>query len=161
MSYLFSIVVFGTFLLLAVAFDVHSASLQLGLVSYFLDLPSLVIVLIPALFFAAAATSWRGVGRGLRLVFGGGAKSSGAEVIESARMFRVFGNVSLLMGFLGTFVGAVLMLQNLSEISALFPATAVSLLTTLYGMELKLLCYVAEMSVRSRQADASASARGA
>lgn len=48
-------------------------------------------------------------------------------------LFRSIGSVAPAMGMVGTLIGLVQMLANLSDSSALGPAMAVALLTTLYG----------------------------
>ena len=52
---------------------------------------------------------------------------SGAEVVTA------LGNIAPAMGMIGTVIGLVQMLQNMSDPSSIGPAMAVALLTTLYG----------------------------
>ncbi|MGL4446712.1 flagellar motor protein PomA [Shewanella sp.] len=48
-------------------------------------------------------------------------------------IFRAFGDVGPAMGMIGTLVGLVAMLSNMSDPKSIGPAMAVALLTTLYG----------------------------
>ena len=58
-----------------------------------------------------------------------------------AKIFRAFGDVGPAMGMIGTLVGLVAMLANMSDPKAIGPAMAVALLTTLYGAMLaNMLC---------------------
>jgi chemotaxis protein MotA len=50
-----------------------------------------------------------------------------------AKVFKAFGDVGPAMGMIGTLVGLVQMLANMSDPKAIGPAMAVALLTTLYG----------------------------
>ena len=50
-----------------------------------------------------------------------------------ARTFKALGDVSPAMGMIGTLVGLVQMLSNMSDPKSIGPAMAVALLTTLYG----------------------------
>lgn len=50
-----------------------------------------------------------------------------------AKIFKVIGDVGPAMGMIGTLVGLVAMLSNMSDPKAIGPAMAVALLTTLYG----------------------------
>lgn len=50
-----------------------------------------------------------------------------------AKIFSAFGDVGPAMGMIGTLVGLVQMLSNMSDPKAIGPAMAVALLTTLYG----------------------------
>jgi chemotaxis protein MotA len=52
---------------------------------------------------------------------------------EGERIFRAIGDSSPAFGMIGTLVGLVQMLSNLSDPNAIGPAMAVALLTTLYG----------------------------
>lgn len=50
-----------------------------------------------------------------------------------SRIFKALGDVAPAMGMIGTLVGLVQMLSNMSDPKAIGPAMAVALLTTLYG----------------------------
>jgi chemotaxis protein MotA len=52
---------------------------------------------------------------------------------SSAQMFKVSGDAAPAMGMIGTLVGLVQMLSNMSDPKSIGPAMAVALLTTLYG----------------------------
>lgn len=52
---------------------------------------------------------------------------------RAAQVFAAFGDVCPAMGMIGTLVGLVIMLGNMSDPKAIGPAMAVALLTTLYG----------------------------
>lgn len=52
---------------------------------------------------------------------------------EDISMIRAFASLSPAYGMIGTLVGLVLLLQNLSDPSSIGPAMAVAIITTLYG----------------------------
>lgn len=52
---------------------------------------------------------------------------------KGAEIFSTFANYSPAMGMIGTLIGLVQMLQNMSDPSSIGPAMAVALLTTFYG----------------------------
>ena len=57
------------------------------------------------------------------------------------KIFRAFGDVGPAMGMIGTLVGLVAMLANMSDPKSIGPAMAIALLTTLYGaMMANMLC---------------------
>jgi chemotaxis protein MotA len=56
------------------------------------------------------------------------------RLAAAAELFEALGKISPAMGLLGTLVGLVHMLANLSDPSAIGPGMAVSLLATLYGL---------------------------
>jgi chemotaxis protein MotA len=53
--------------------------------------------------------------------------------IKGQQIFKAFGDAAPAMGMIGTLIGLVQMLANLSDPSSLGPAMAVAMLTTLYG----------------------------
>ena len=52
---------------------------------------------------------------------------------KGADIFMTFAAISPAMGMIGTLIGLVQMLQNMSDPSSIGPAMAVALLTTFYG----------------------------
>ena len=105
--------------------------------SYFFDVTSIFLVVVGS-GAMAAVTYGRASGRLLSALGGWffGAESdacSSKEHREVADMAIGFGQYALLAGALGTLIGQVQMLQNLSDPSAIGPALAVSLLTLFYG----------------------------
>jgi chemotaxis protein MotA len=52
---------------------------------------------------------------------------------NAANMWRSWADIAPAMGMIGTLVGLVGMLQNMSDPKAIGPAMAIALLTTLYG----------------------------
>ena len=91
--------------------------------SAFIDLPSIVVVVV-ASFFAALAMS----------------KGKFDE-----RTISLTGDAAVLVGWLGFLIGLVLMagdLKNLLANDAIGPAFGVAFLTVLYGYFLKLVCFM-------------------
>ena len=80
----------------------------------------------------------------------GGAKLvSISEANSVVRCLKVMGDVSMLMGILGTILGTVILLQNFQQITDIGPSIAVAAVTLIYGTFFKLLCYVAEQRLRN------------
>ena len=89
----------------------------------FIDLPSIVVVVV-ASFFAALAMS----------------KGKFDE-----RTISLTGDAAVLVGWLGFLIGLVLMAGNLKNLlanDAIGPAFGVAFLTVLYGYFLKLVCFM-------------------
>ncbi len=61
---------------------------------------------------------------------------------KGAETFATMGTISPSMGLIGTLVGLVQMLQNLSDPSSIGPAMAVALLTTFYGAILANMLFI-------------------
>lgn len=70
---------------------------------------------------------------------------------NGARVFKAFGDVSPAMGMIGTLVGLVQMLANLSDPASIGPAMAIALLTTLYGAMLaNMVCIPLNAKLKNR-----------
>lgn len=53
---------------------------------------------------------------------------------EDIRILKTFSSLAPAFGMIGTLIGLILLLQNLNDPSAIGPAMAVAIITTLYGM---------------------------
>ena len=114
---------------------VISIALGMGLgydLTTFIDTTSLIITLggaISLLLFS---------GINVKAMFKGVfAKNMTADELRAgARGWEFFGIYTLVVGALGTLIGLVLMLQHIDDPTSLLPATAVCLLTHVYGFGL-------------------------
>mgnify|MGYP000861928962 CR=1 FL=1 len=116
---------------------------------YFLDLPSLLIVLPVAVLFGISATSWRSFGRCWTYTLGGAKQVTISGASSVARCLKVMGDVSLIIGIIGTFINVMLLLQKMNSILNLGPYLSVASIALAYGVFFKLLTYVAEQRVRN------------
>jgi len=116
---------------------------------YFLDLPSLLMVLPVAVLFGISATSWRSFGRCWTYTLGGAKQVTISGASSVARCLKVMGDVSLIIGIIGTFINVMLLLPKMNSILNLGPYLSVATLTLAYGVFFKLLTYVAEQRVRN------------
>ncbi|MCP4750935.1 MAG: hypothetical protein GY866_08585 [Proteobacteria bacterium] len=140
MGYLVSVVVF----VLAIGFATQENLMLLW------NAPSLIIVIVPALAFSIATSSWRTFGRSWVLVFKSKAEATREEIGDVCALLNAFGNLCVLMGIIGFILGLILMLADLSHPSAIGPNMAVASLTVLYGIAFRFLCYAAEKRVNKR-----------
>ncbi len=129
--------------------DFASLTLDLSNGFYFLDLPSLLLVLPVAVFFGISATSWRSFGRCWTYTLGSAKQVSISDANSVARCLKVMGDVSLIMGIIGTFIGVIFSLNYLQQGANLAPAIGIAVVTLFYGFLFKLLSYVAEQRVRN------------
>ena len=133
----------------AAVVDFGNLSLVLSNGFYFIDLPSLLIILPVAIFFGISATSWRSYGRCWTYTLGGAKLVPISEANSVARCLKVMGDVSMLMGIIGTFVGAILTLNYLQLGADIAPSIGIAVVTMFYGFLFKLVSYVAEQRVRN------------
>ena len=80
----------------------------------FLDLPSLLLVFPVAVLFGISATSWRSFGRCWTYSLGRAKQVSISGASSVARCLKVMGDVSLIMGIIGTFIDVMLLLQKMN-----------------------------------------------
>ena len=119
----------------------------------YLDTISIILVLVPALGFSIAATSYRDLMQGIAMLLSNKKSSTPVQLTLSKHSFRVLGNVALLLGIFSTLVGIIAIAGNLPVAkfsTALGSAVAVALLTLYYGVALKIICYVAEQKLQSK-----------
>ncbi len=132
--FLISVVFFGSLTFLAMYLG--------GGVGAFMDLPSFIITLPPALLFTLAVTSKASFGQAFNIVLSGHADSL-KQVRTSLMVFSVLGNTSLWIGALMTVVGWIAIGSQLTDIEVFGRAFAISILTMFYALVIKLICYVA------------------
>lgn len=144
MAYLISFIV----LIVSIGIGVSASGGGPGNLVLLLDVPSLIMILVPAFAFSIAATSGKTTWVSFKTVFSGTPKVPREEAQEVQACLNVFGNVSLLMGIIGMLIGLVLMLSDLSDPNAIGPNMAVACIMTLYGSLLKFICFGVERGVR-------------
>ena len=124
-----------------------------GRLEMFIDWPSLILVIPPALAFGIAASSVDAYKNSIRLPFVDQQDVQEKEALGACQFLRVTGNTAVLLGVFTTFIGWVAMASNIdaAEFSGVFgPAFAVSVLTLMYGIMMKILCYTAEQKIQFR-----------
>ena len=142
------VIVFFVILTFAISFDPSTLSINLGYIMYLLDIGSLVIVLVPTIVFAIGAYSWETYGKTWSIPFGNPENCEQSELVEVNKCLNSMGNMSVVMGIIGTFIGFILILQNLQNIGEnLGPALAVAVITLFYGFLFKALCMFASSKV--------------
>ena len=125
-----------------------------GELSQFVNIPSLIIVVPPALLFARASVSAEVFKQAFKCLVDSKYKTSLESTKPHAKMFNVMGNSAMLMGWFGVVAGAIAMASNIEpEIfkDVIGPATAVCLLTLMYALIMKAFCYVAELSLMASE----------
>ena len=142
MAFAISLLIFIVAVILALVIDFADFTFQAVNLAYFIDVSSLVMVVVPAVSFAVASASFRELRTALKSAFVRKIPSDPADVRRSAAVLFVLGNISAFMGVLGFLVGVVLLLQNLSDPSQIGPALAIALIPLVYGTIIKLLCGV-------------------
>tara|TARA_B110001454_G_scaffold36356_1_gene35871 strand:+ start:258 stop:935 length:678 start_codon:yes stop_codon:yes gene_type:complete len=132
---------------IAAIFDFENLAFDLPIGLNFLDIPSLLFVISTSIFFGIAATSWRSYWRCWTYTFGSAKRVSIHDARSVARCMNVMGNSAWKMGIIGTLIGGALLLKNLEKINNVNEALTIAFLSLVYGLIIKLFCYVAEQRV--------------
>ena len=141
---------------IASSFDFMNFSLKASNLQFFVDLPSLIIVLLPTIYYAATVHGWGIYGNSWKALLGS-VDGIPKNQLEPTRLcLRDLGNLSLIWGILGTFLGVILLLQDSSGVIeqwGLYPAIAVSLITLFYGILFYMLCLVSKSRIERQIID--------
>jgi hypothetical protein len=122
-----------------------------GEISMFWNLPSFLQVIPPAIFFAVGATSINELKTALSLLLDDEQIPGSHQVKTTSRLFSVMGNSALLLGVLMTVLGWVSMgsyITSENMQSTLGSSFGVSILTSMYAIAFKILCYVAQQKIQ-------------
>ena len=141
------IIVFFVILTFAISFDPSTLSVNLGYFMYLLDIGSLVIVLVPTIVFAIGAYSWETYGKTWSIPFGNPENCEQSELIEVNKCLNFMGNMSVMMGIIGTFIGVILSLNFLVKGADLTGSIALVVVSLFYGILFKALFMFASSKV--------------
>ena len=141
------IIVFFVILTFAISFDPSTLSINLGYFMYLLDIGSLVIVLVPTIVFAIGAYSWETYGKTWSIPFGNPENCEQSELVEVNKCLNFMGNMSVVMGIIGTFIGVILLLNFLQQGVDLSRAIAIAVISLFYGILFKALFMFASSKV--------------
>ena len=138
---------------IACTFDFMRLALMPEKIQYVLDIPSLIIVVLPTIYYAVSVHGWKSYGNSWKALLGSVKNIDKSQLEPTKLCLRDLGNFSLIWGILGTFVGAILMLREMDSVlsqDALFPAVAITLITLFYGIILYMLCLVSKSRIERR-----------
>ena len=141
------VIVFFVILILGSCLDMNNFQFKLGNLAYLFDFPSLVIVLVPTIFFAIGAYSWETYAKTWSIPFGKPENCEQSELVEVNKCLNSMGNMSVVMGIIGTFLGVILLLNYLQQEVDIAPAIAIAVVTLFYGFLFKALCMFASSKV--------------
>jgi len=140
-----ALIMFAFSVLFFVALTIFAMELSGG-ASMFFDVPSLILTLPPALVFTLAVSTPGNVKQAFSCLFSGHVDSL-RQMKSSVMVFDVLGTSCLWLGALMTLLGWVAMGSHIEDVAIIGPAFAVSILTLLYAMGVKLVCYVAAQRI--------------
>lgn len=131
---------------------VFTAVVVLGMGSYaaaFLDLTAMLVIL-PALPFAAAAASWGGFPLAFLLAFGDSGAVRRRQAPRALACLTVTGNAAMWLGGIGALLGTILVLHQLQDPSRVGPGLALAILSVCYGLVVKIMSMVAAHRITNK-----------
>lgn len=114
----------------------------------FINVPSLIIVIPPAVFLTLASSSMKSIKHAFIVLFSEHLDFEKVELVAAKQIFSFLGNMNMLMGWIGVIIGAVAIASNMDDISAFGPALAVCILTLFYALLIKAMCFAAEAKIQ-------------
>jgi chemotaxis protein MotA len=139
--FIFSIILFVAMTMLLVALS--------GVTSTFIDVQSIIGIFPPAIAFTYAATSKKSVHKAFSILINNTVSQSERSYLLSRRVFIVLGNSGVILGVFITLIGWTAMGANMNDLSSFGTAFSFSILGLMYGIALKMVCYVAEKKIQT------------
>ncbi len=139
--FIFSIILFVAMTMLLVALS--------GVTSTFIDVQSIIGIFPPAIAFTYAATSKKSVHKAFSILINNTVSQSEESYLLSRRVFIVLGNSGVILGLFITLIGLTAMGANMTDLSSFGTAFSFSILGLMYGIALKMVCYVAEKKIQT------------
>jgi len=141
------VIVFFVIVILATCLDFADFSINAGNILHFWDTPSFIIVLGPTIVFAIGAYSWDTYVKTCSIPYGNPENCEQSELVEVNKCLNSMGNMSVVMGIIGTFLGVILLLNYLQQGVNLAPAIGIAVVTLFYGFLFKALFMFASSKV--------------
>ena len=139
--FIFSIILFVAMTMLLVALS--------GVTSTFIDVQTIIGIFPPAIAFTYAATSKKSVHQAFSILINNTVSQSEKSYLISRRVFIVLGNSGVILGVFITLIGWTAMGANMNDLSSFGTAFSFSILGLMYGIALKMVCYVAEKKIQT------------
>lgn len=129
------------------------AMVMSGEISMFVNLPSLIVVVPPAIAFGLAVTSLGSMKLSIKLCISEQSETSQRDIRLAVKFVNVTGNSAVLMGIIFTLVGAVAIASNVNTDTfskVIGPAFAVCVLSAFYAAIIKAICYFMEQKIQTQ-----------
>ena len=129
------------------------AMVMSGEISMFVNLPSLIVILPPAIAFGLAVTSLKSMKLSIKLCISEQSEVLDKDIRLAIKFVNVTGNSAVLMGVIFTLVGAVAIASNVNTDTfskVIGPAFAVCVLSAFYATIVKAICYFMEQKIETQ-----------
>ena len=135
-------------LIIFVVLSLYAMNLS-GDIFIFVDPPVLLSVLLISTFFMVASTSQEMVKKAFFTLIKNDISQEQRVYVGSKRVFHVLGMSGILVGVFMTIIAWIAMAAHLDSLTTLGSALSLASLPLLYGLALKICCYVAEQKIET------------
>lgn len=153
MRLLAAIFVSGLLLLVPMTWDASTGTWAFATILFFVDIPTLVYVLLPALLLTMVVHPSRDLGLGVVVSLGGAPNATQEEMIRGARALNLCGRLGGLSGALVFLIEVTISAHNSISMLAFLPAVGVAALGLLYGVGILFVCSLAVHLIKRRLGD--------
>ncbi len=135
-----------------VLFAISGGDAGLGAIVLFINIPSAIIVVCPALALILAAYGGKGLGLVFKAPF---SRNMIKENIKnSVNVYKDLKLYLIVWGWVGMLMGLILIGANLEDLEALGPGLALAMMTVLYGYILAyVICYPIQRRLEQSEVD--------
>ena len=155
MAYLGRTFAFWGMVCLAIVFDFTNFTFQFHALAWFVDIPSFLIVFLPAWFYAVHSTPKHTFRRVRQLLKQDSMECHESEAQAALLFLEIFGRLSLCMGGISILINAIVLFQSVENLSSFIngefagPALGVASVALLYGLIGYSLCYAGKKHIES------------
>lgn len=120
--------------------------------SNFINIPSMIIVVVPTLIAGALSAGRDNIRHHLLMLFDNKLLQANKTPKEVIKTYDVMSNTAMIMAWFGVVSGLVAMANAITKenfADVVLPAFAICILTLLYGLMIKTYCYFAKVRINS------------
>jgi flagellar biosynthesis protein FlhB len=135
--------------ILAILLITLHATLLSGDVSVFVDIPSILWVVLMAISIMFASTSLKRVRQAFSILLSNDNTCNDVQYRQAIQVFSVFGRSALIAGLFLSLIGLIALASHLALLDAMGSGFVIACLPIFYGLFVKLLAMIAEERVQS------------
>lgn len=146
----FSLLILGAIWLLVAIWDAATLAWTPRTLWYFIDVPQVLYVVLPALLVTAVVQSWRTTTSGMALALGLVPNADKEEMVKGGRALRFLGQVAMWGGAAVSLIEAIVSAHNAVSLAGFLPALGVAALGVFYGLLVRVACELGVQLIKIR-----------
>lgn len=145
-----SLLILGAIWILVAVWDAATLAWAPRTLWYFVDVPQMLYVALPALLVTGIVQSWRTTTTGMALALGLLPEAEKAEVVKGGRALRFLGEVAMWGGIAVSLIELIVSAHNAASLAAFLPALGVAALGVFYGLLIRVACELGVQFIKIR-----------